>query len=362
MSKTAVLFFVITLASLCVAQKPNVTNAKVQELSAASGLTAAVDAIVQKQEAPAWIGYRIPAVPRDGTMCCFDSWGDSVGKGSRCCMGCKMESSHGGSFNGSVSDCPGPERFRISFVFLRVESRQVMKVRNYSPDCALDFSGLPLYWMEDVSPAQSVALLTGLTLGAGPESEHREGASNGALAAIALHDDPSADQELEKLMQPDEPEYFREHVTFWLGVERGKKGLEILRKYAKDDPSDRLREKITFAFSVSKEPEAVKDLISMARNDSSPHVRGQAIFWLAQIGGRKEAEQISEAIENDPETEVKKRAVFALAQMKDGEGVPLLINVAKTNRNPAVRKEAVRWLGMTNDPRALDFLEQILLK
>jgi HEAT repeat protein len=83
---------------------------------------------------------------------------------------------------------------------------------------------------------------------------------------------------------------------------------------------------------------------------------------MGQIGGRKEAEQITDAIENDPETEVKKRAVFSLAQMKNGEGVPLLINVAKTNRNPAVRKEAVRWLGMTNDPRALDFLEQLLTR
>ena len=48
--------------------------------------------------------------------------------------------------------------------------------------------------------------------------------------------------------------------------------------------------------------------------------------------------------------------------MKDGEGVPLLINVAKTNKNPAVRREAVRWLGQTHDPRALDYLEEILTK
>ena len=40
----------------------------------------------------------------------------------------------------------------------------------------------------------------------------------------------------------------------------------------------------------------------------------------------------------------------------------MLINVAKTNKNPVVRKEAVRWLGMSNDPRALDYLEQILTK
>jgi hypothetical protein len=34
--------------------------------------------------------------------------------------------------------------------------------------------------------------------------------------------------------------------------------------------------------------------------------------------------------------------------------------VAKTNRNPEVRKQAMFWLGQSNDPRALDFFEQVL--
>jgi len=42
--------------------------------------------------------------------------------------------------------------------------------------------------------------------------------------------------------------------------------------------------------------------------------------------------------------------------------VPLLINVAKTNKNPAVRKKAIFWLGQSHDPRALDFLEELVTK
>jgi hypothetical protein len=362
MRKVSIVLLIFTLGSLCGAQKPNITNARIQEVSAASGLKSALDALVQKQETPAWIGYRIPAVPKERTMCCFSSWSGDAGSGNRCCMGCKVESGDGGSFNGTVSNCSPPEPFHYSFVFLRMDAHKVMKVRNYSPDCALDFGGLPLYWMENVNPGQSVAVLTELVHSADEEANGRRSIADGAVAAIAFHDDPAADEALERLMRPENPEFIRDHVTFWLAEERGKKGFDLLRKYAREDPNDRLREKITFAFSVSKEPDAVKELISMARNDPSSRVRGQAIFWLGQIGGRKEAEQISDAIENDPETEVKKRAVFALAQMKDGEGVPLLINVAKTNKNPAVRREAVRWLGQSRDPRALDFLEEILTK
>jgi len=48
--------------------------------------------------------------------------------------------------------------------------------------------------------------------------------------------------------------------------------------------------------------------------------------------------------------------------MPDNEGVPLLIEVARTNRHPEVRKQAVFWLGQSKDPRALDFIEEVLKK
>jgi HEAT repeat protein len=360
MRKIAVFLLMLGLIPACEAQRPNVSNAKIQELSAASGLKPVFDSIVQKQDSPAWIGYRIPSVPREGMMCCFDSWGESRSDGNHCCGGCNLERERG-EFQGMSSDCSPAEPFHDSFVFFRVENRQLSRIRNFSPNCPLDLANLPFYWLENVNPAQSIALLTDLAV-TSREAQYDKKISNGAVAAIALHDDPAADQALEKMLQPDQRESVREDVAFWLGAERGKKGLELLRKYAKNDSSDRLRERITFALTLNKEPGAIQELISMARTDPSSRVRGQALFWMGQIGGRKEAEQITDAIENDPETEVKKRAVFSLAQMKNGEGVPLLINVAKTNRNPAVRKEAVRWLGMTNDPRALDFLEQLLTK
>jgi len=89
-------------------------------------------------------------------------------------------------------------------------------------------------------------------------------------------------------------------------------------------------------------------------------VRGLALFWLAQKAGNKAAGTITEAIESDPDTDVKKRAVFALSQLPKDEGVPLLIQVARSNRNPVVRKQAMFWLGQSNDPRALAFIEEVL--
>jgi hypothetical protein len=295
-------------------------------------------------------------------MCCFDSLDNFKAAANKCCMGCRMESETGSSFNGTNSNC-SPEPLPYAFIFFRAEQKQIMKVRVYSADCALDFANLPLYWLESVKPEESVELLTGMVMTENTESsERKKDPGRQAVMAIALHDTPAADTALEKMIQPGQRPSLRENVAFWLGVERGKKGLELLRKYVKDDPDDRVRAKGTFAFSQSKEPDALKDLIGMARHDQSPHVRSQAIFWLAQIGGKKEAAQITQAIEDDPETDVKKKAVFALSQMHDEDAVPRLISLARTNKNPVVRKQAIFWLGQSKDPRALDFLEEILTK
>ena len=355
------------LAGMAAAQKPAVSHARLQQVSAASGLKPAFEGIVQKQDTPAWIGYEFPAEAREGrTMCCFESWDrhrEEPTSTDKCCMGCRLESDRESSFSGTISGCSQPEPLPYAFVLFRVEHKKISRIRTFSPDCALNFGDLPLYWLENVDPAQSVELLTGLALAEGADDmDSRRSKRDNAIAAIALHDHPAADQALERLIQPGQAEWLRKQVVFWLGVERGKKGLELLRKYAEHDSSDALRKQTTFALGQNKEPEAIKDLIAMGRNDSSSSVRSQAIFWLAQIGGHKVGEQITDAIENDPETQVKKQAVFALTQMRDGEGIPLLINLAKTNKNPVVRKEAVRWLGMTNDPRALDFLEGLLTK
>jgi HEAT repeat protein len=276
-----------------------------------------------------------------------------------------MDSDHGTSINGTVSECAPPEPVPYAFVFLRLEDKHIEKARVFSADCPLDFAGLPVHWAEGVKPEESIDLLTGLALASdGEESDTKAG--HNAVMAIAMHDVPAADAVLEKLIQPDHPLKLRENVAFWLGIERGKRGVEILEKAIKTDQDERFREKVTFAFSQSyshiKDQQPLTDLIGMAHNDPSPRVRGQAIFWMAQIGGKKQAEQITAAIENDPETDVKKKAVFALSQLHDGEGVPLLIGVAKTNKNPAVRKQAMFWLGQSHDPRALAYLEEVLTK
>src|SRR5215471_12866320 len=115
---------VFVLIDFAAAQKPRITNAQVQELSGAD-LKAAVNSIVAKQTAPAWVGYRIPVEAKEHTMCCFDSLDQFRGADSNCCKGCRMDSDKGGSFSGTMTDCTPPEPVPYAFLFLRVNDKQI---------------------------------------------------------------------------------------------------------------------------------------------------------------------------------------------------------------------------------------------
>ena len=362
--QSAVLALLLALVASAAAQEPRFSNAKMQPRNVAAGLEREFRGIVAAQEAPAWIGFAVPALG-EHHMCCWNSV-DSYRNSDGCCGGCRLEGQNEVTFGNDENRSVKLEGRQNMLVLFRVANKSVEKIRTFSEDCAIDAGGLPVYWLTGVKPAESVALLASFVRAGGSGAIDAEDnrptrrRADAAIAAIATHADTSADAALESFITPGQSEWLRGQTAFWLGSAREGRGYEILKRIVRDDPSDHVRDKVVFALSVSKVPEAVDTMIAVARDDRSSHVRGQALFWLAQEAGKRAAMAITAAIEDDPETDVKKKAVFALSQLPKDEGVPLLIQVAKTNKNPAVRKQAMFWLGQSNDTRALTFFEQVL--
>lgn len=327
------------------AQQPRISNARLETRPVSGRLDATFQAIFKSQTSPGWVGYTEPMVRGDRQSCCWNDGG-----------GCWLENrpgDHGISVTGSQTvKLEGPTDL---VVLLRVENHRIDRIQTVTPECDLDAGGLPFIWLTGVSAPESIRFLQSI---ARNEDGH---VADAAVAAIALHANGSADAALEEFAAANQPEKLRRQGIFWLGSARGRRGFETVSRIAREDSIAQIREHAVFALSLSKEPEVPRTLAAIAHNDSSPRVRGQALFWLAQKAGQRlAASTIGDAIANDPETEVKKKAVFALTQMPNGEGVPLLIQIARTNRNPEVRKQAVFWLGQSNDPRALGFIEDIL--
>jgi HEAT repeats len=183
-------------------------------------------------------------------------------------------------------------------VLARYEGTTLTRLRTTTPDCEIDAGGVPVTWIDNVKPDDSAAWLTSVIKSAGLSSDRQNAVVKPALVALAMQEGNVA----------------------------------------------------------------ARSLIDLARDYQVAKIRSEALFWLAQRAGQQAAATIVEAIDRDPDTEVKKRAVFALSQLPKDEGVPKLIEVAKANRNAAVRQQAMFWLGQSNDPRALKFFEDVLLK
>jgi len=180
----------------------------------------------------------------------------------------------------------------------RFEGTTLVRLRTATPDCEIDAGGLPVTWLDNVKADESASWLNSLVTSTPSTGERYDRIAKTALVALGMHDGAVASRSL-------------------IGV-------------AKDHPASK--------------------------------IRSDALFWLAQRAGNQAASAIAEAVDRDPDTEVKKRAVFALSQLPKDEGVPKLIDVARTNKNAVVRQQAMFWLGQSNDPRALKFFEDVLLK
>ena len=183
-------------------------------------------------------------------------------------------------------------------VLARYEGTTLTRLRTTTPDCEIDAGGLPVTWFENVKADDSATWLTSVIKSAGTSRERLNSVIKPALVALAMQEGNVA----------------------------------------------------------------TRSLIDLAKDYQVASIRSEALFWLAQRAGQQATAAIVEAVDRDPDTEVKKRAVFALSQLPKDEGVPKLIEVAKTNRNAAVRQQAMFWLGQSNDPRALKFFEDVLLK
>lgn len=116
--------------------------------------------------------------------------------------------------------------------------------------------------------------------------------------------------------------------------------------------------------TIIDEVEVWPALLRVARdNNRHQEVRKSAVFWLGQMAAEQITGSLRDVAEDDQmDREVREAAIFALSQRPREEGVPALIRIVRTSRDPKLRKNALFWLGQSNDPRALDLIEELLSK
>ena len=229
---------------LCAQTGVHIDNAQI-ETRTAQPLEPAFRSILQAQSDPAWIGYTVPMVPKEGGGC-----------------------------HGTAVFLEGPSRMAVLF---RIERRQVDRIRIATEDCPIDGGGLRFYLLTGVIPSESTSLLSGLLGDASGRIRDQ------ALSAIARTNDPSAVPVLLRAAQQDKSSRVRGQALTWLAQRAARQISEAAIREAVDkDPETEAKKKAVYALTRIPRGEGIPLLIEIARTNRNAAVRKQAMFWLGQ--------------------------------------------------------------------------------
>lgn len=319
----------------------SITNARI-ELRTGANPTAALD----QAGRGTWVGWSVPAIAKVSDICCFT---DNFKR-----RGCSL-SERNGSW-GTSTDFKSPPSTEL-YVLVETRDGRPGRVKIASPSCPLDGADRRLVWLGEVDAGASLAALERIL-----EANAEDGDDgDSALAAIVHHQDPRADELIQKrIFDPSLPEDARQKAVFWAGQARDRAGFRMIDRVLSSEPSGDLRQHAVFALSQSSVAEAPDRIKRVAVEDRDRDVRAHALFSLTQTHAAGSGEWIVGRLDSEKDEHVREQAVFALSQLDDG--TDWLLKVLRSKRDPETVRRALFWLGQSKDPRALEEIERILDK
>lgn len=342
---------------------------------------AAARAASSAAQAQYWTAYSFDVRP--GVATDFDYYGDdgtriNIEGSSVFAFDPKLETRNLGVFVLRAGDGAGGVR--------RVEVYNLARRREYG--------GYPVYWAGRASNEESLNYLRGLA-----ETLRSEDVAAAAVRALALHDDRRVSSMLEALARNATSTRVRAQSVRWLGhtsVDVSPAPPLIAEFARREGEHSEVRRSAVGALGQRKDAESLSVLQSLydtlaerdlkrsvlsaiAHNDNKSaaaafvvrvteretdkDLRRAAVMHLGAMAGEQALGALAgKATQTDADTELQREAVRAIARRPAAEAVPLLIRIARTHAKPEVRKEAFHVLGRTNDPAAISFLREVVLK
>jgi HEAT repeats len=235
----------ILSAGCILAQQPQVENARFETRAFSGSLASQVSSL---STGPLWAAWSEPITPgQHGDMC-----GNEHAAGTPV----RLE---------------GPTSL---VVLVRVENRQVDRIRVASLDCRFDGGGLPFYWLTGVPAAESVNWLKAQIAGSHADS---------AIFALSQMSDPAGIAAVMDAAKNDKNPRVRSKALFWLAQKAANKEAQaVIGNAVLNDPDRAVKEQAVFALQQLPEGQGVPLLINVAKNNPDPAVRRKAMFWLGQ--------------------------------------------------------------------------------
>jgi hypothetical protein len=268
MKMLAILF----LATPLWAARPRISNGAVQTLGSLS----------QAESLPssAWVGYVVTSARPISINCCGGNW-------SANCTNCRLSNDDGVSISHRDSDDLGPSDTHV-VLFARLRDHQVDRLRFFTPDCSVDANGQSIYWIDNVSDAESIAFLRKVI------DRGTERGRDGALLALSL--EAGATDALIDIARNHASSHTRGKALFWLSQQAGRKAGEALRDAVDNDPEADVKSKAVFGISQLPNDQSIPLLIDLVKHHRSREVRKKAAFWLGQKDDPRALEAIMDIL------------------------------------------------------------------
>jgi hypothetical protein len=113
----------------------------------------------------------------------------------------------------------------------------------------------------------------------------------------------------------------------------------------------------TFADSVNVSPE----LMRLVRDADAPiDARKNALFWLGQ--SETPTADLLRLYDGLQPFALREHYTFVLSQRREDATLDKLIDVARHDPDLEIRKRALFWLGQSNEPKAINFLRDVITR
>ena len=103
------------------------------------------------------------------------------------------------------------------------------------------------------------------------------------------------------------------------------------------------------------------ELTRLVQNGSAPiDTRKDALFWLgeSEIG----AAELGRLYDRSQPFALREQWTFVLSQRHEDPALDKLIEIARGDSDVEIRKRAMFWLGQSRDPKAIQFLHDLILR
>jgi len=238
---------------------------------------------------------------------------------------------------------------------LEAQARETLRSVALDETDDLEVRRQAVFWLSELPGEATLATLSELVNGAG-DRELRER----AVFAIAQHESPEAMSLLEGLAGNEALDLeLRNRAIFWIGDEGEEQALPFLTRLYEQLTNEELKRQVLFAVSETDADGAAEWLLSRAEDEgASVELRKQALFWAAESGVSATALGSMYARFEDPE--LRGQLIWLIAD-QGGEGsLESLLDIARNDPDPEMRRTAVFWIGDSDDPRAAEFLLELL--